>query len=95
MLHIHRPHLFSHEWVELHATLAGFAKRFFLPLCIGAALALATILANTSESNLNVPLKLGTEALAFQPSSSSAGYLPDQFYREEKEAPAFELSPQF
>lgn len=95
MLHIHRPYLFSHEWFECHATLGAFTKRFFLPLCVGAALVLATMLANTLESNLKVPLKLGTETLAFQPSSSSAGYLPDQFYREQKEAAASELPLQF
>lgn len=95
MLHVHRPHLFSHEWVESHATLAGSAKRLFFSLCIGLALALVTLLANTLEPGISVPLQLGTDALASQSSSGSALYLPDQFYRQESQAPTAELPAQF
>lgn len=95
MLHVHRPHLFSHEWVELHATLAGAVKRLFLPVCIGVALALATLLANTLEQGIRVPLQLGTDALAFQSPSNSIIYFPDQFYRQESQAATAEFPDQF
>ncbi len=98
MSHAHHPHLFSHEWIELHPTFVLIIKRIAVPLGIGVALALAALFVTRLEVELNAPLKFGGATLdpaALLVLPASAGYLPDQFYREQKEAPTAELPPQF
>lgn len=98
MSDIHHPHLFSHEWIELHPTFVMLVKRFGGPLCIGLVLALAAFFVTRLELELNAPLKFGGAALA-QPVVSALAdnpdYLPAQFYQQQKEAPTSELPPQF
>lgn len=98
MSHAHHPHLFSREWIELHPTFVLIIKRIGVPLGIGVALALAALSVTRLEVELNAPLKFGGAipdpvALSVQP--ANAGYLPEQFYPQQKEAPAAELPPQF
>ena len=98
MSHVHHPHLLSHEWIELHPTFVLIIKRIGVPLGIGVALALAALFVTRLEEELNAPLKFGGATLehaALSVLPASTGYLPDQFYREQKEAPAAELPPQF
>lgn len=98
MSHAHHPPLFSHEWIELHPTFVLIIKSIGVPLGIGLALALAALFVIRLEADLNAPLKFGGATLehaALSALPASTGYLPDQFYREQKEAPAAELAPQF
>lgn len=98
MSHAHHPHLFSHEWIELHPTFVLIIKRIGVPLGIGVALAVAALFVTRLEEELNAPLKFGGATLdhaALSVLPASTGYLPDQFYREQKEAPAAELPTQF
>lgn len=98
MAHTHHPHLFSHEWTELHPTFVLFIQRIGVPLCVGVTFALAALFVTRLELELNAPLKFGGATLehaALSMLPASTGYLPDQFYREQKEAPAAELPPQF
>ena len=98
MSHAHHPHLFSREWIELHPTFVLIIKRIGVPLGIGVALALAALFVTRLELELNAPLKFGVVTLDHAFLSvlpASTDYLPDQFYREQKEAPTAELPPQF
>jgi hypothetical protein len=98
MAHTHHPHLFSHEWTELHPTFVLFIQRIGVPLCIGVTLALAALFVTRLELELNAPLKFGGATLdhaGLSVLSGDPGYLPDQFYLQQKEAPTAELPPQF
>ena len=95
MLHAHHPPVFSHQWSELHPTFIRFVKRIFVPLCIGASLAVAFMFVMRLEAELNVPLRFGSSVVASPVLSASANYLPEQFYGQQKQGPAAELSPQF
>ena len=92
------PHLLSREWMELHPTFVLLVKRIGVPLGIGMLLALAALFVTRLELELNAPLKFGGATLehpVVSVLSVNTGYLPDQFYRQQKEAPASELPPQF
>ncbi|MDP3799121.1 MAG: hypothetical protein Q8R06_18590 [Polaromonas sp.] len=98
MSHAHHPHLFSREWIELHPTFVLIIKRIGVPLGIGVALAVAALFVTRLEEELNAPLIFDGATLehaALSVLSASTGYLPDQFYREQKEASAAELPPQY
>ena len=98
MRDIPHPHLLSHEWIELHPTFVLLVKIIGVLLGIGMLLALATLFVTRLELELNAPLKFGGATLehtALSVLSVNPDYLPDQFYRQQKEAPTSELPLQF
>ena len=96
MAHTHHPHLFSHEWVELHPVLVARFKRYGLSLGMGALMASAALLVIDLEKGLNVPLKV---AVAVDKTVDAAvfpvAYFPDQFTEQARQAGVDELPPQF
>lgn len=98
MSHAHHPHLFSREWIELHPTFVLIIKRIGVPLGIGVALAVAALFVTRLEEELNAPLIFGgatQDHAVLSVLPARTGYLPDRFYREQKEASAAELPPQY
>lgn len=98
MAHTHHPHLFSHEWVELHPVLVGRLKQYGASLTVGALMAYSALLVIHLEEDLNVPLKVATtvdKAANRIASPVGVAYFPDQFFAQVQQAQVEELPPQF
>lgn len=98
MAHTHHPHLFSHEWVELHLVLVTRLKQYGLSLGMGTLVAFAALLVIDLEQGLNVPLKAAMavdKAVDTAAFPTAAAYFPDQFTEQARQAGVEELPPQF
>jgi hypothetical protein len=96
MAHLHHPHLFSHEWFELHPAFVAGLKKSSLSLGMGTLIATSVVLVTRLE--LNVPLQVAS-AVEVAPAGVSAqsvpDYFPAQFTVQAQLAPVEELPPQF
>lgn len=98
MAHTHHPHLFSHEWAELHPVLLARLKQYGLSLGMGALMASAALLVIDLEQGLNVPLKAAMavdKAVAAAAFPTATAYFPNQFTEQARQAGVEELPPQF
>lgn len=96
MSHTHHPHLFSHEWLDLHPALVRYIKLSSTRIGVVFLIAIAALLVVKLELEPNVPLKIGTAIIESAVKSSYPDYLPNQFYMQQKQAPVEgELPAQF
>jgi hypothetical protein len=98
MAHLHHPHLFSHEWFELHPAFAAGVKKYGSALCMGVLIAGAAVLVTRLEQNIQVPLRIA-QAVEVVPGGAWAvnapDYFPAQFVAQAQQASVEELPPQF
>ena len=100
MDHLRHPHLFSHEWIELHPDLVAKFKRHSVPSGMAALLAIGALSMVNLGADLNMPLKMSevvdtATGKNSVPTVTTGYYLPEQFVEQEKQARIEELPPQF